>query len=504
MIEPVFWQVDGRNVEVADWLYSSGLYEGWRTATGIVRPEDARRMPPRAQVVATLEDETVLWQGSRRGFAALADRAQLRAEGDGDPLERTFRRMMGQRRGTDGWTPQESSTWKLAPKRPIEVFVQPASIAFRVARNTALVQNDANGVVLSCEGARVLRVAFTLSGAMNTADDDFLRLRISRASAPDGALTTVADVTVDPGLLPKSVDQAIVADVAEDSLFLQLVKTTAGSNTTNASTDVLLAITDLRVNGLNTDDTFTVMEGFQAIAEAAGLTPDLVPAPLSILPFDHLASLPLSSLARLWAELQGLTYLGRGGVLQTARFGEQRVTVTRREHADLEALELLPPPTRIVVTFADAGGADRQVERSTGVPEGEGDFLVELPDPQADDELATNVAENLAKDAPNLRAQGRVRVTGTVEGVSPRLISPGYRLEIPDADEGLALSLPVTDVEHEAEWAMCGIRAPASDLAVYQRLKAGAQRSIHRLQGRDLRGLFPPALTEEPDEAPAS
>lgn len=479
MIPNVYWTVDGRPVDVSDWRANSVINGGFDQMEGSITAATARRLPfsvaQGATVTAYLDSGNVMWEGRLSSDPHIQEGvARFGALGHKERLEKEHGRLLYQTRDYSLWQDAGDEPHSIAfMEDNIDAEARRSALFFRIYRDETYASGDVRYVALWVPGAEITRYAGNIVRSSDTA---FWDIRIQRFTGPSGARTVVADHGLNTGD-PTSLDETIATP--EDALLIGLrnlsgVSTTPGQNQT-------YRFNNLRVNGIASGDTFTIVDVFNDVADrvdldvggvAAGLTTNVLPLDWTEGAWSELLDY-VAMLGLAWWRV--LEDRGSGPYLEAATWDDSRAWTTMQSHhgarLSLAPLEVF---NRVVVHYQSVSGIARQVTVDADPDPLAGTGLTntyeeELADPQANATLATAVADALIGQVAERRFAGSIDLVQARDEAgrdSPLEVLAGDVVTVADWDMGESRAMRIHEVEYRPDGISVGIESEVSVTAM--------------------------------------
>lgn len=264
---------------------------GQISATGEIAAADVEAHPEVYRYGATwiTRDATTgapLFGGTLLPVNPVGGQAHVTVRGWGTLAERTVERLLYASDDLSEWAAADQAPYNYSSSPEMEARVAGRRIVFRVRKGTVFRRNQAGNP--ADWTAAVLRwfpdtdlhsIRFTIR---KERDATPYELRLLGATGPDGALTVLQTWALD-ATTPDSTEVDVAITGGHDLLMLQFRRTSERKN----SRSFRAWVTDLRVRGIATDDSFTAGDFNRDVAARLGASPaGILDSPTEILPLE--------------------------------------------------------------------------------------------------------------------------------------------------------------------------------------------------------------------------
>jgi hypothetical protein len=439
--------IDGRPVDLTDWQADSSANWGYRSLTGKI-PATCTWARQESAVTLWLEDGTELWAGTitQDPWGTTDGALNLRAEGYAARISASKTRMFYRHDGTEGWVNAEDDPHNYGgTEHEIDAEVRPSSLWIRLRKGEIITNGSFRGFVFWVEGAVITGVTWTHTANAGTGND----WRLTRATGPSGAGTTVADVAWVVGTVSTG------AAVSGESDLISLTYRRSGATTAALGQTFFGRLSNLQVFGRLSDPTLTIDPTASEVvadvgADAGFDTAGVQTSSLAVMPLDwtedHTSLLTYMSELTDWHwEAEGLSGPNHDGSPRLT-FGPWATTWTGYQ-ADGVTPDWEPQKryNKVVVPFRYLSGVVGEGVAVPTVDPFPGKEVVfyadELEDSQQDSVQAQAAAEAQVEYRASARVAGRLkigRVTSAAgEPASGYGVRPGHLINVADrADLG--------------------------------------------------------------------
>jgi len=524
----VFFTLDDRPVDMADdWLAQTVANGGFGNATGRIPERVARRWPTAVDEGATLkgylESGECIYEGDLDKRPSYNDGwAELAAQGAKSILEEKAERpYLFQDMSPEEWKDENSAPFDGGGSEHIQVRAEKGEIVFSTDRPPST--DEEHAVVRWVPNASLGRFRFT---AEYVGDRTGFDLTLDKATGPDGARTNVNAFTF-TGTTPESYDSGEITNPTDMLIFSLRYEAAAGG-----SGPFAVHIRLPRVNDLVSEDSMGISDGVRIIGRLAGLDVSGIPVvgiPIDsavfsrrrtlqfVMPGGGALNLPGGNhpLRNLYGQQAVETfYVNTSGMnvlpLHRAEPGAQTLDdfalwmdwtwavwesrslhfspwgPTWQAHGATMTLQDQPGADRVVVYYPGPSGEKLSAIAFPDRPNGKHPFVVELTDPQANADMASEIANRLRNEVSAERLTGGGDLppwVGAGRRVSSYLVRAGSMLEPSGWRDAETPRLRISHTEMRKAGTRVGVEAPATVAAALAMASHhGRQRELGRIK----------------------
>jgi hypothetical protein len=470
------WTINGEQVLLESW-HASFSRGGCDRAGGTVTPEVARKVSQGDELVAWVGG-VAKWNGpvSAKPLVYLG-KAELQASGWVQKAQRSTGRLLYQSRDVSLWSEIGGVPYTMVPPgaSKYQVGQEGGGLMFTREPGATFAIGDRNGVAVSAVGSPGGITGYAFDWVSDAASTTF-NLRTDTFDFPNSGET--ADATFSLNAVSGTVNQG--PSIAKEVLRLAIDRLSAA--TVGAETYRVL-MTNVRVNGIASGDTFTTSQGVTDIGGRLGFdTSGVQPSGVNMLPADFTGS--------WWDALLYMAFLddwaapnivpsddGRERHILYHPWGDTVHDISL-ENAEFE-LNALEISNLVCVQYPHVGGFPAEVTvRPSDI--GESDplagkdadncLVISLQDPQPDATLATSVGQSLLRRALQPRYEGSGEIPELTDATIWDL-RHGDHLNVADWGPLEARELPIDSVSLAAgRPARISIYSPGSELGLADRV----------------------------------
>lgn len=450
------WTIDGKPAAIL-WdsvtMRANGGYEQANFRLAATKPAfgRAQQVGPydfgQGSIIRAIRDNgDIFWEGT---VAAPPQRFQGETKfwglGAVEVIRRMQKRLAFQLRGGSGWVDRSSDPFNYSQSEKYELFSKDNLIGW-VIDTRSYSNGNKSGFVLMVSNANLKRIAFTINKSGDNSNFD-----LALYTGDDAGTLSLENSWTMGAAHPDG--DTIDYNLSSQKNTMSLVITANGSTTPGSRTRIWL--TQLRVNGIGTDDTYTTSDVLSTLGNRCDYdTTNVESSPTAAIPLDWDG--PWSDLADNMAEMDDWFWLVGAdekqrdfGVLTYAPYGgidEDRIwRGVRGEGLDCD-LTVLPLYNHVDVEYESPAGVPQTLERDAAdvgdlddpVPDDIYPFTqpFSIEDTQNDSHAARALADGALRRLTKLRAIGSITVS-SLENGRPYDVFPGDLIKIGSFDPDL-------------------------------------------------------------------
>lgn len=434
----IHWSIDGRACEV-DWdSFEATAPGGYGRFQGKAKPERGRRRPMRQgdRVIGRKPNNDVCYDGRlEQPPKYVDDVAHFTSMGPRKVVDGFNDRLPYQIRDASMWHEYQADPAKFASSEKFQIAQKGNSVGVQIQGQQAYGASDRQGYYLWVQDWDIANVRFTLRKIASASAFDLL---IRRSDDTFASPTTVTTVNLAAGGPADGASQNI--DIAAAASIVCLQWTCNGAVTPGNNNRFWAE--DLRVGVITDQDVFSSSEVADDVGARCGYERDCRGA-TNMMPLDWNA--PATELLNYLADIEDQTWLvmhserkDTYGRLIFRDWGHRLWRTHLGEWAEDQGLEVQPLFNRVTTTFQNPPGVQQQRRSSPEdfgladpLPGRSEDYpdLIQLEDPQPDDDLALAVNAKALSKLTKMRLKGNLKVSYVSKGV-PFDIWPGDVIKV--------------------------------------------------------------------------